>query len=148
MSSRITLLICALGVLLLTNGCNLYEDNFTAEGQLYKNVNGTYGLDENCIYVSEGDNPPEGKSAPVFTLLFTYRIKGRSCGIDTVTKDGNGFILTPMLCTSDHKRISGSKSTFKYIEPFQIRVERIGAHKITVKEKNKPTLTLVECGEN
>jgi len=135
-------------VLLIPAFCMSGCDYFSVESQLYRDVNGLYGLNSNCVYVNPGENPPEGKSGPVFSLLDIYELDNRSCRLTSITKDGSGYILSGKYCTSDYTKISVNEFTYKDTEPFELRVESIRKHTITVKEKDKPVLTLIECGSN
>ncbi|PHR60110.1 MAG: hypothetical protein COA43_07365 [Robiginitomaculum sp.] len=119
---------------------------FSVKDQLYRKVNGSYGLDANCFTVIQGETPPVEKSPALFTVADFYEIGNRYCRIASIQKDAKGFILSPMACTTNHKRVSDSKSTFRRIDPFTVRVEPINKNTITFQEKDKDPVTVVKCG--
>ena len=121
-------------------------DYFSVESQLYRQVNGLYGADTNCAYVSLIDEPAIGKDRPILTVADHYIIDDRYCSLEEVVKDGDGFILKPQHCTGNWQRIYGSESTFDHIDLFELRVEAINKDTVIFQETGKEPVTVYRCG--
>jgi hypothetical protein len=141
MSSKITSLICIFGVLLFANGCNVYEDNFTAEGQFYGIHSGVYGENGQCI-----DGDFNGEFPPSVTLMYFYQINDRYCRIGSFERDGDVFFLKPIGDTC--KEFSSPNEighSFEYIEPFSISVEKIDAKKTRIMIDGEKDRIVEKC---
>ena len=142
-----TIYKCAvLTALLGMGGCNFYEDNFTAEGKFYKSVNGAYGLTSNCAHEALFSAGYDESLRPDLMVIDYYMVDERSCSLDEIVKDGEGFILKPALCTGNRKWISEWEFTYEEINLFEVRVEALEKDKVVFQETGKEPVTVYRCG--
>jgi len=127
--------------------CGLYEDNFTTRGQLFKKVNGSYGINPQCEYEALLNSQIDEALKPDFVVLDYYQVYDRSCYLTDVEKDGNGFILKPpqgeMSC---RHRQSADGLRLKAIAAFSVRVEPINKNTVKFQETGKAPVTVYRCG--
>lgn len=142
-NSRIINVFLAIGATTLLASC----DYFSVESQLYRQVNGLYGVSANCTYVNPGEDAPLGTNKPTLTVADYYAVDDRSCGLHTIVKDGKGFLLKSERCITNWKKISDSESTHDSAEPFDIRVEAIDSDTVIFKETGKEPVTVYRCDQ-
>lgn len=128
----------SLAALVSLGACSVYEDNFTARGQLYKNISGAYGVNPECEYDALMDDTIDQTLKPDLVIIDYYQVYDRLCRLDDVQKDGSGFILKPPLTCRDEQ--------LKEIDPFHVRVEAINENEVKFQETGKASVTVYRCG--
>jgi hypothetical protein len=122
-------------------------DYFSTESQLLRKVNGIYGSDVNCTFVSSGEMAPEGKKRPVLTVVDYFQADGIYCGMKDIKRHESGFVLEGNNCVTNHKIVSEAVTEFEEADNISIWVKAVSEDVVRFKIIGGTERTVYRCDQ-